>query len=193
MTNDSLEDGSLEKLREYKQAELEIIAEAEARRHQLEAQFAELTRRVKEESLASEVNAQKSAAGSMAKLLGAGIKAQAMIMIPFEIAEATKELGSFLATKDPSHLAASLKHALAVKQYADAAKTSARHGGDSGGGQAAPAAQAPSAQPPAPAKSGTVVVNIGEGIVTDPKAFARKIVEGLNEAYRDNVNIEFAN
>jgi hypothetical protein len=183
---------NLDKLREYKQEEFEIVSEAESKRAELEAQFAALTRKVKEDSQAAELNAQKSAASSMAKFLGLGIKEQALVMIPFEIAEATKEMGNFLATKDPSHLAASLKHALAVKQYADAAKASA-HQADSGGsaGSLAGQPQAPSAPAPAP-KSSTVVVNVGDGVVVDPKEFARQLIAGLNEAYHDNVNIEFA-
>lgn len=190
---------SLDKLREYKQMELDIISEAEARRLQLQTQFAELTRRVKEESLVSEITAMKSAAGSMAKILGTGIKEQAMIMIPFELAEATKNLGMFLSSKDPSFLLASLKHALAVKQYADAAKSSASAGGSGGGvggagvagnaGQLASESQQGAVAAP---KNARVVVNIGDGVITEPKEFVRQLVQGLNEAYRDNVDVEFA-
>jgi len=188
---------NLEMLRQYKQMELDIVSEAETRRYQLESQFAELTRRTKEDSLVSEVTAMKSAAGSMAKILGAGLKEQAMIMIPFELAEATKDMGMFLSTKDPSFLLASLKHALAVKQYADAAKSSASAGGGGGvggggAGGAGPLGTGPQAEAiPAP-KSARVVVNMGDGVITQPKEFVRQLVQGLNEAYRDNVDVEFA-
>ena len=188
---------NLEMLRQYKQMELDIVSEAETRRYQLESQFAELTRRSKEDSLVSEVNAMKSASGSMAKVLGAGIKEQAMIMIPFELAEATKDMGMFLSTKDPSFLLASLKHALAIKQYADAAKSSASAGGGGGaggasGGGAGPLGTGPQAEAIPALKSARVVVSMGDGVITQPKEFVRQLVQGLNEAYRDNVDVEFA-
>jgi len=187
----------LDKLRQYKEAELAVIADAEARRYEIEAQYAHLTSQLKQNSLAAELKAYQSAASSMAKLLGLGIKEQAMVMIPFEIAEATMEMGKFLATKDPGHLAASLKHALAVKQYAEAAKTSASADSGGGGSEAGKGSSgaSPSGTDSASSgnKSATVIVNIGDGVVTDPKAFARQLIDGLNEAYHDNVNIEFAN
>jgi hypothetical protein len=188
----------LDRLRQYKEAELAVIADAEARRYEIEKQYAELTSRLKQNSLAAELKAYQSAAGSMAKLLGLGIKEQAMVMIPFEIAEATMEMGKFLATKDPSHLAASLKHALAVKQYADAAKTSASadsgsSGAEAGKGSTGAGTSSSGSENIKPPSTSTVIVNIGDGVVTDPKSFARQLIEGLNEAYRDNVNIEFAN
>jgi len=195
--NPEQEQNNLQRLREYKQMELDIVSEAETRRYQLESQFAELTRRTKEDSLVSEVTAMKSAAGSMAKILGAGIKEQAMIMIPFELAQATKDMAMFLSTKDPSFLLASLKHALAIKQYADAAKSSASAGGGGGAGGSGVGGAGPLAagrQPeavPAP-KNARVVVNMGEGVITQPKEFVRQLVQGLNEAYRDNVDVEFA-
>jgi hypothetical protein len=181
----------LDQLRRYKNEELKIVAEAEAHRYELEKQYSELTRRLKEQNLMAELKAYQSSVSSVAKLVGAGIKEQALIMIPFEIAEATKEMADFFATKDPSHLAASLKHALAVKQYADAAKTSApsSSGGASGGSASAPSAEPERGQPEHHAR---VVVNVGDGVVINPKEFTRQLVEGLNEAYRDNVRIEFA-
>jgi len=182
----------LVRLQEYKDQELEIVSEAEARRHKLESHFSDLTRKITERNLSAEISAYQSAAGSMAKFLGAGIKEQALIMIPFEIAEATKEMADFLATKDPSHLAASLKHALAVKQYADAAKTSASGGGagsGSGGGSSTPTAEPGRERIDRRAR---VVVNVGDGVVINPKEFTRQLVDGLNEAYNDNVIIEFA-
>jgi len=107
-------------------------------------------------------------------------------------------MGKFLATKDPSHLAASLKHALAVKQYADAAKTSASadsgsSGAEAGKGSTGAGTSSSGSENIKPPSTSTVIVNIGDGVVTDPKSFARQLIEGLNEAYRDNVNIEFAN
>ena len=195
--NPEQEQNNLEMLRQYKQMEPDIVSEAETRRYQIESQFAELTRRTKEDSLVSEVTAMKSAAGSMAKILGAGIKEQAMIMIPFELAEATKDMGMFLSTRDPSFLLASLKHALAIKQYADAAKSSASAGGGGGVGAggvggAGALGTGPQAEATPATKSARVVVNVGDGVITQPKEFVRQLVQGLNEAYRDNVDVEFA-
>jgi len=183
---------NLEKLKAYKATELGIISESLEQRHQLESQFAELTRKTKEENLLLELKAYQSASGTMAKLLGLGIKQQAMIMIPFEIAEATKEMGKFLGTRDPRHLAASLKHALAVKQYAEVAKTSSK-GAGAGAGTTGAGAGAEKAEAEKPvSKTATVVVNVGDGVVLNPKEFVRQLIDGLNEAYRDNVKLEFA-
>jgi len=181
----------LENLRAHKEAVLEIIYQAEQRRYEIEKQFSDLVQKTKQESWLSEINAYKSSAQILGKLLGLGIKQMAMVMIPFEIAEATKEMANFLATRDPSHLAASLKHALAVKQYAQAAKTS--KGVSTGGGAVVGRApHLPRAQERAPRHTAHIVVNVGDGVVVHPKEFARQIIEGLNEAYRDNVVIEFA-
>jgi hypothetical protein len=187
---------NLEQLREYKQMELDIVSEAEAQRYQIESQFAELTRRSKEDSLVSEITAMKSASGTMAKTLGSGIKEQAMLMIPFELAEATKDMGMFLSTKDPSYLLASLKHALAIKQYADAAKSSAPSAGGASaggaGGNSDARLSAPKAEAAPPNRNSSIVVNMGDGVITQPKEFVRQLVSGLNEAYQDNVDVEFA-
>jgi len=181
----------LENLRAHKEAVLEIIYQAEQRRYEIEKQFSELVQKTKQESRLSEINAYKSSAQTLGKLLGLGIKQMAMVMIPFEIAEATKEMANFLATRDPSHLAASLKHALAVKQYAQAAKTSKSVSTSAGAlGRTAP--RVPRAQEKALRQKAHIVVNVGDGVVVHPKEFARQIIEGLNEAYRDNVVIEFA-
>jgi len=184
---------NLVKLKEYKTAELEIISESLEQRHELESQFAELTRKTKEENLLAELKAYQSASGSMAKLLGLGIKQQAMVMIPFEIAEATKEMAKFFGTRNPSHLASSLRHALAAKQYAEAAKSSAKGaGGGAGAGVGTRiGAEKPAEEKPAP-KTATIVVNVGDGIILNPKEFVRNIIDGINEAYRDNVKLEFA-
>lgn len=186
----------LNMLKEYKDEELRIVSEYGQTRYELESRFSGLIRRTKESNLVSELSAYQSSAKSIAKFLGMGIKEQALVMIPFEIAEATKEMAQFLATRDPSHLAASLKHTLAVKQYAEAARTSAPGGGAVSGGGHIRGAEAGRGTPAEIEREKShralVVVNVGDGIVINPKEFTRQLVEGLNEAYRDNVRIEFA-
>lgn len=59
------------------------------------------------------------------------------IFAGFEIAEAAKEMGRFLGTKDPSHLVSSLQHILAAKQYLKAAKGASGGGGGGGAGAGA--------------------------------------------------------
>jgi hypothetical protein len=183
---------------EYAEREKAILDQSSEDRAQKTAFWENLITETKINAQRSQVTSYQSTAKSLAKLLGIGIKDQAMVMIPFEIAEATKEMAQFLATKDPTHLAASLKHTLAVSQYAAAAKT----GAGAGGGAAGMSASAPrdrseglSETEGAPEESrhrATVVVNVGEGVVTHPKEFARQLIDGLNEAYHDDVYIDFA-
>ena len=189
--SDEQAESYLEKLRAFKEQMLQIVSEAEQRRYLIEKQFAQLTQQSKEQSLWAEINAYKSSAKTVGKLLGLGIKEMALVMIPFEIAEATKEMANFFATKNPTHLAASLKHALAVKQYAQAAKTSKSASVSSALPARAPEKPA-TATVQQPQHRATVVVNVGDGVVVHPKEFVRQIIEGLNEAYKDNVVIEFA-
>lgn len=71
-----------------------------------------------------------------AKLLIDDQRTLAAVEGGFEIAAATKEMGEFLGTKDPSHLVSSLEHALAAKQFFAVAKqssASAKSGGGGGG------------------------------------------------------------
>jgi hypothetical protein len=132
-------------------------------------------------------------ARSMAGLLGGSIRDQAKIMMPFEIAEATREFARFLSTRDPAALASSLKHALAAKQYAAAAKSGG--GGESGGGGAPPSAPAAS-QPGAanePSRQSRVIVNVGRQIgLVDTYEFARNLIDAINENLRDDVVLEVA-
>jgi hypothetical protein len=83
---------------------------------------------------ARKVGAYGGAAKAAAQLLGAGVREMAAIMIPFEIAEGTKEMARFLGTGDPAALASALQHGLAIKQYLEAAKGGASGGSVSGGG-----------------------------------------------------------
>jgi hypothetical protein len=141
----------------------------------------------------SQMSSFKSLAGSMAGLLGSSIKDQAKIMVPFEVAEATKEFARFLGTKDPSALASSLKHTLAAKQYAAAAKSGGA--GSTGGG--GPSGTGPSNK--APVEQGTekrtgtarVVVNMDRQVaMVDTYEFARNLIDAINENISDDVFLE---
>lgn len=183
---------------EYSDRENAILDRTSEERAQKTAFWENLITETKAGAQRSQVSSYQSTAKTLGKLLGMGIKEQAMVMIPFEIAEATKEMAQFLATKDPTHLAASLKHTLAVGQYAAAAKSGAGAGVSSAGAAGAASStrqEIPSQEKEQTQETGraaTVVVNVGEGVVTHPKEFARQIIDGLNEAYRDDVHIEFA-
>ena len=180
---------------EYMERERALLDQSSDERARRTAFWENTITRTKADAQRAQVTSYKSTADSVGKLLGLGIKQQAMVMIPFEIAEATKEMAAFLATKDPTHLAASLKHTLAITQYAAAAKTSA--GAGSAGSTSSSAAQAPKPEQAVDTSSqnrnrAKVVVNLGDGVVTHPKEFARQLIDGLNEAYQDDVHIEFA-
>lgn len=135
----------------------------------------------------------QSMANSLAGLLGGSIRDQAKVMVPFEIAEATREFARFLGTHDPTALAASLKHALAARQYAAAAKAGHPGGGESGGGGAGsgaglkPAAQLKEEEK----RHARVVVNVGRRIgVVDTYEFARTLIDAINENLSDDVVLE---
>jgi hypothetical protein len=141
-----------------------------------------------------QLKSYQSMSRSMAGLLGGSIRDQAKLMVPFEIAEATKEFARFLGTKDPSALASSLKHALAARQYAAAAKASAgaASGGGSAGGGASPTAK-PGAQGNQDEQSrhARVIVNVGRQVgIVDTYEFARTIIDAINENIKDDVILE---
>ncbi len=184
-------------IREHMEREKDLLEQSSGERAERTAFWENMITETKLNAQRAQVSSYQSTAQSLSKLLGIGIREQAMIMIPFEIAEATKEMAQFLATKDPSHLAASLKHTLAVSQYAAAAKTSAGAGASAAGAGSESAGRGSRGSPETQTsergqKHATVVVNVGEGVVTHPKEFARQMIEGLNEAYHDDVHIEFA-
>ncbi len=185
-------------IREYADREKAILDQSSQDRAQKTSFWENLITETKINAQRSQVTSYQSTAKSLGKLLGIGIKEQAKVMIPFEVAEATKEMAQFFATKDPTHLAASLKHTLAISQYAAAAKTSAGAGqGAAGMSGSAPRSRGErlSETQSAPEESlhrATVVVNVGEGVVIHPKEFARQLIDGLNEAYHDDVHIDFA-
>jgi hypothetical protein len=135
----------------------------------------------------------QSMSRSMAGLLGGSIRDQAKVMVPFEIAEATKEFARFLGTKDPSALASSLKHALAARQYAAAAKASAgaASGGGSGGGGAPAAKPGAQGRPDEKSSHARVIVNVGRQVgIVDTYEFARTIIDAINENIKDDVILE---
>ena len=185
-------------IRDYMEKEKSMLDQSSQERAEKAAFWENLITETKVSAQRAQVSSYQSTAKTIARFLGIGIKEQAMLMIPFEVAEATKEMALFLATKDPSHLAASLKHTLAVSQYAAAAKTSAGAGASSAGSGSSAARAGAGGSPENKGASerdrrhATVVVNVGDGVVTHPKEFARQMIDGLNEAYQDDVHIEFA-
>lgn len=183
-------------IREHMEKEAAMLEAASEERAERTAFWENMITETRANAQSAQVSAYQSTAQTIARFLGTGIREQALIMIPFEIAEATKEMAQFLATRDPSHLASSLKHTLAVTQYAAAAKTGAAAGASSGGAGAVNSGPSGATQKPGEAERerhrAKVVVNVGEGVVTNPREFARQMVDGLNEAYQDDVHIEFA-
>jgi len=159
---------------------------------------------IAENSMASadlQVSSYKSMGKSLAGLLGAGIRDQAKIMIPFEIAEATRDMARFLGTGDPMALAASLKHALAAKQYAEAAKSGGggasgggRGGGRSGGGWSGGGAGPGGGAGQTGEQTGRqarVIVNVGRQVgLVDTYDFARTLIDAINENLSDDVILE---
>ena len=102
-------------IQDYAQRENELLSRTSAERAQQTQYWENLVTQTKLQAQSAQVKSFASSAKSMAKSLGLGIREQALLMIPFEVAEATKEFARFLATKDPMALASSLQHALAVK------------------------------------------------------------------------------
>jgi hypothetical protein len=142
----------------------------------------------------AQLSSYSTMAKSLAGLLGGSIRDQAKIMVPFEIAEATREFGRFLSTRDPGALASSLKHALAAKQYAAAAKSGGGAEGSAGGGSASPPAASGSAAGNAePSRQTRVIVNVGRQVgLVDTYEFARNLIDAINENMRDDVILEVA-
>ena len=145
----------------------------------------------------TQLTSYQSMTRSMAGLLGGTIRDQAKLMIPFEIAEATKEFARFLGTRDPAALASSLKHALAAKQYAAAAKAGSQSGssgqggggGLGGGGRGAATAEG-KAQEESERRT-RLIVNVGRQVgIVDTYEFARMLIAAINENIRDDVVLE---
>ncbi len=148
---------------------------------------------LRQSSWSEQLSSYGKLAGSMATLLGGSVKDQAKVMIPFEIAEATKEFARFLGTKDPTALASSLKHALAAQQYAKAAKSGGGSvAGYRTGGQGSAAETAPSNSDPETRQT-RVVVDVGRNVgLIDTYDFARELIDAINENLSDDVILEVA-
>lgn len=185
-------------LLESAQREQALWSRASAERAEQTLYWENLITQTKLQAQNLQVKSYASSAKSMAKLLGAGIREQALVMIPFEIAEATKEFARFLGTGDPMALASSLQHALAVKQYAEAAGAGAR--GHSGGHGAAGGVSRPPLTPPAetePSRTGRIII---EGAKRDPNETIvltgeqlYQMVDGINRKWREgSIVLEFA-
>ena len=180
-------------LAEHLARERELREQAAEERAERTRFWAELTSDLQQNAWSSQLGAFKSMAGSMAGLLGSSIKEQAKIMVPFELAEATREFARFLGSRDPGALASSLRHALAARQYAAVAKSAAggapSGGGSAGGGRGGPAARAGDSEPSR--GSARVIVNVGhQTALVDTYEFARTLIDAINENLDDDVILE---
>ena len=148
---------------------------------------------------AAQLKSYQSCSRSAAKLLGLGIKEQALIMAPFEIAESVKEFAKFLSTGDPMALASSAEHALAAALYIKAAGAAGGGGGGSGGGgSASGVARAPKEnQNPEPERTGKIII---EGAKRDANEVIQltgeqlyQIVDGINAKWKEgSIVLDFA-
>lgn len=193
--NRSLERTLMERERtitDYLVREREMVEEAFARRAERVRWWESMVSNIKQSAHQEQLNSYRNMAGSLAGLLGASIKDQAKIMIPFEIAEATKEFARFLGTRDPAALASSLKHTLAAKQYAAAAK-GASPSGAKGGGAGAGGGKEHRPGKEREEKTSRVVVNVGRQVgMVDTYEFARNLIDAINENVSDDVILEVA-
>ncbi len=191
--NRSLQDELLERertLAEHLSREKQMVEQSLVQRAERVHWWESMVSNIKQSAHAEQLASYRNMAGSLAGLLGTSIKDQAKIMIPFEIAEATKEFARFLGTRDPAALASSLKHTLAAKQYAAAAKAASPSGakGGAAGGQGGKQSR-PS--PEKEDKKSRVVVNVGRQVgMVDTYEFARNLIEAVNENISDDVVLE---
>jgi len=174
---------------EYLRREIDLTDRAGAERAERSAWWEDLVTKNRRESFGAQLSSYQSIAKSMATLLGASISEQAKVMVPFEIAEATKEFARFLGSGDPAALASSLRHTLAARQYAAAAKSG---GGGGSGGAGGGGGEKRRAEPAAPdRKQARVVVNVGRQVgLVDTYEFARSLIESINENLSDDVILE---
>jgi hypothetical protein len=184
-------------VQDYADRENSIVAQASAERAQQTIYWENLITQTTLQAQSLQVKSYAASAKSMAAALGAGIRDQALLMIPFEVAEATKEFARFLSTGDPLALAASLQHALAVKQYAEAAGAGGKSGGGGGGGGGGAKAAGPESATTEPQRTGTIII---EGARRDPNERITltgeqlyQIVDGINSKWREgSIVLDFA-
>ncbi len=181
-------------LSEYANRELALVDQTLSQRAEKVGWWESLITETRLGAWSQQMSSYKSLAKSMAGLLGSSVKEQAKVMIPFEIAEATKELARFLGSGDPRALASSLKHALAAKQYASSAKSAGAAPVSGGGAASARATTAAVAgEPGREERAGQtrVVVNVGRQVgVVDTYEFARNLIDAINENVGDDVVLE---
>lgn len=174
---------------EYLRREVELADRAGAERAERTLWWESMVTRNRRESFGAQLGSYQSLAKSMSSLLGASIAEQAKVMIPFEVAEATREFARFLGSGDPAALAASLRHTLAARQYAAAAKSGAG-GGDGGGGHGG-GGKNRAEKPEAEHRQARVVVNVGRQVgLIDTYEFARGLISAINENLSDDVILE---
>jgi len=185
-------------IQDYADRENSILARANAERAQQTIYWENLITQTTLQAQSLQLKSYAASAKSMAKSLGEGIRAQALVMIPFEVAEATKEFARFLSTGDPLALASSLQHALAVKQYAEAAGAGGKSGGGGGGGGGGGAkAPKPESATTEPQRTGMIII---EGARRDPNETITltgeqlyQIVDGINAKWKEgSIILDFA-
>lgn len=177
---------------EFLKREQELCDRAGAERAERQAWWDGLVTQNRRESFSAQLGSYQSLTRSMGALLGASIAEQAKLMIPFEVAEATKEFARFLGSGDPAALASSLRHTLAARQYAAAAKTGGG-GGHGGGGGGGGGDKRKTEAADSDRKTARVVVNVGRQVgMVDTYEFARGLIEAINENLADDVVLEVA-
>jgi hypothetical protein len=179
-----------------KTVEWDAAMDKETKKHQIEEQ------KIGEAQLAAyqkELDAAISLVSTAGDAFGASAKEKAAAQIPLEVAQIAIDIAKVADNfQDPpvaaGYAAAAAAPTLALGKLVEAAagKGSGSAPSSVGGGSGGSSSSQASAAPASPVHRSTVVVNVGDGVVTNPKEFAKQIVLGLNEAYRDNVNIEFA-
>ena len=177
--------------------EWDAAMDREAKKHQQEdSKIQEDEVKAREENL----KAAEDIAGSIGDALGVGQKTMALVKIPLEGALAAVDFAAAMTDfATPGGQAAGVAHMVASAAHLDAAVQLAKAAGAAGGSHSASggsggggSSSSPAAAPAAPAKQSSVVVNLGgRGLFN--KNDIKDLVLGLNEAWRDNVHIEFAN
>jgi len=135
-TLEILQQGDLEK-DELRKAEIQAEQELNDELARIQKERTDKMQAAQEKEIAAKkekIAAYKQSARVGVQLLINDVAAQSKIMAAFEVAEGTKAFAKFLETKDPTFLLSSLQHALAAKQYLEAAKSGGGGGGGRGGG-----------------------------------------------------------
>jgi len=165
------------------------------------------TAKAKKESAKAQREALKSSTQSAANLLGVGLREQAAIMIPWEIADAASDFADFLTTKDATLLASSLANLEAAQSWGEATKSAKSGGGGGGGGKGrnrnkgggggGPGNDVPGRGTDAPQVGGFGNIRIDTGrlrgkmLMGDAGDIMNWTLSQLNQKYKQNARIDF--